>query len=241
MLGESVRRRRGAGGAAKRQRPPRRGRGRGARFWAVVALAALGIPFLAGYLVATQVLFPPPAMADAGIPVPELRGMAEAEVRLALVEAGLGGPEVSTLPHPYVAEGLVVAQSPLPGQQLRPGAVVQVAVSSGSPVAPVPDVRGFDAERAALLLERLGYVVERTEVETAIPAGRVVEVRPAPGMEVRVPSTITLVVSLGLPDAEPLGVPWDSLGVRPDTAAIALPDGPGGAGPPADTSATGRR
>ncbi|MEX0891420.1 MAG: PASTA domain-containing protein [Gemmatimonadota bacterium] len=223
MLGDSVRRRRGGKRPPRRPGPPREG-GRGARFWVSAILLALALPFGIGYLVATAVLFPPPAVADAGVPVPDLRGLSEMAARLALAEAGLEAPELSTLPHPDLEQGHVVAQAPLPGQQVLPGSVVRVAVSSGLPIAPIPDVRGFDVERAGMLLQRLGYDVERQEVESEAMAGQVMDVSPPPGTRVPVPSTIRLVVSLGPPELDPENFPWDSLpGV--DTVA---PPGTGG-------------
>jgi beta-lactam-binding protein with PASTA domain len=219
MLGDSVRRRRGGKRPPGASRAPRRrAAGRGARFWIVAVLAALVVPFAIGYLVASAVLFPPPAVADAGVPVPDLRGMTQVEARLALAEAQLDAPDLSSLPHPDLEEGRVLAQSPLPGQQVLPGSVVRVAVSSGPPMAQIPDVRGFDHERAILLLERLGFTVESQDVESEAMAGQVMDVDPPPRTTVRVPSTIRLVVSLGPPDLGPEGFPWDSLAV-PDTLA----------------------
>jgi beta-lactam-binding protein with PASTA domain len=99
--------------------------------------------------------------------------------------------------------------------------VVRVAVSSGLPIAPIPDVRGFDVERAGMLLQRLGYDVERQEVESEAMAGQVMDVSPPPGTRVPVPSTIRLVVSLGPPVLDPENFPWDSL---PPVDTLAPPD-----------------
>ncbi|NJD09103.1 MAG: PASTA domain-containing protein [Gemmatimonadetes bacterium] len=139
MLGESVRRRL----PARRARAPRSGQGRSRpsrRFWLIALGAALLRPFATGYLVTVFVIFPPQPVAPAGIPVPALYGQTVVEAERKLAQAGLGRLQVIELPNPVTPEGDIVAQSPLPGQQLRSGADVRVAVSSGPVQVQVPDV-----------------------------------------------------------------------------------------------------
>lgn len=201
MLGDSVRRR----NPQRKPRGPRRARGRGlgVRFWVLGALAALLVPFAVGYVVAAFLLFPAPAVEETvGIPVPALRGMSTVAAERALAQAGLGSLVVTSFPNPRAPEGEIVAQSPLPGQQWRAGADVRVGVSAGLPRALVPDVLGETAERAEQALRRAGFEVVRTDVESAVAAGRVVSLQPAPGSEARLPATVTLSVSLGPPPAD---------------------------------------
>jgi hypothetical protein len=204
VLGDSVRRRQG---------PPRRPADdyvqaapldRRWKFW-IAALLALALPFGIGYAVAVRVLFPPPAVVEAGIPVPRLVGQSLEAAQRSVVEAGLGAIETSELPSLTATVGTVIAQSPLPGQQLRPSAPVRVAVSAGLPRVLVPDVLGFPVERAASLLVRLGFEVQRTDSVSAADAGRVIDINPAPGSRIALPARIAIVVSLGPP---------------PDTAAV---------------------
>jgi serine/threonine-protein kinase len=169
------------------------------KFWLPALLAAITLPFAIGYAVAVLVLFPAPEVVAVGIPVPELVGLRADQAEARLREAGLGGLEITELPHPDRAAGVVMAQSPLPGQQLRAGAAVRVAVSSGPPRAVVPDIIGFSAERAAELLTRLGFDVLRQDEESEEALGRVLAIQPAPGSERELPATVTLVVSAGLP------------------------------------------
>lgn len=189
------------------------------KVWAPVLLGAAFLPFLIGYLFAERVIFPPPEIVGEGVPVPPLRGSSEAEARQALTAAGLGELLITRLPHPDLAEGEIIAQSPLAGQQLRPGAAVRVAVSSGVPRVLVPDVFGFHVDRATGLLDRLGFTVLRTDMESEAPAGRVLEIVPGPGTRLPLPSEVTLTVSTGPPLAVPdtglIGV--DTGGVRVDT------------------------
>jgi hypothetical protein len=220
MLGDSVRRRQ-----PQRARPKEKvlvsPRPRSADRWRPLLVGvpiALLAPFLIGYLLAVYVLFPPTEVSGAGIPVPSLIGLSGTDAQRSLAAAGLGPIDVSEQPHPTAAPGQVLAQSPLPGQQLRAGAAVRVAVSSGAPRAPVPDVVGFSATRAESLLRRAGFEVNTVTQESASPAGRVLRTDPAQGQERTLPSLITLVVSAG--PAQPLGVAVDTLAAPPDTTAF---------------------
>jgi beta-lactam-binding protein with PASTA domain len=204
-------------GESKRSRQPRRPRRGGARrrppgdrdglSWARWLLGGLGVAiasFFIGWLLAVRVLFPAPPVTTDGVAAPSLVGttLAEASRRLALEGLVLG--DHTEIPHPVEAQGVVTAQSPLPGQQLRPGAAVDVAISAGRPRALVPNLVGLDGERAVELLERLGFRAERRVEDALDPEGRVIRLEPAPGTERELPSLVTVVVSTGPPEPEPM-------------------------------------
>ena len=218
MLGDSVRRRnrtsRPRGGAE----PDAEGRRFRWKYWGPLLLAAATLPFGIGYLLAVAVIFPPTEVVGDGIAVPALRGTTEVEARQSLAAAGLGGLEVTRLPHPRISEGEVIAQSPLAGQQLRAGSPVRLAVSSGVARVLVPDVVGFNVERARGLLERLGFTVVQTDMESIQPPGRVLALEPGAGSRLPLPAEVRLTVSTGPalpPDTSVLDV--DTAAVRIDT------------------------
>jgi serine/threonine-protein kinase len=198
VLGESVRRRLGRRAASKTEPETAAGGPRWNRRHWLAVLLGLTLPFGVGYLLAVAVLFPPPEVVAQGVEVPELLGKTEDEAAEILGVLGFAGPTVSRLPSPSAEEGIVIAQSPLPGQQLRPGAAVRVAVSSGPPRVTVPDVLGFPIERAASLLTRLGFEVQRVEEPSYTEAGRVIRVEPPPGTERQLPTRVTLTISAAL-------------------------------------------
>ncbi len=228
MLGDSVRR-----NVEGRRRGRRKagGSGRSRKWYRHVAwlwLGALLAPFGIGYLIATQVLFPKPPVVAEGTAVPQLVGHTVTGAEQELAAAGLGSVITTPLPNTTVPEGLITAQSPLAGQQLRPGAPVRVAVSSGVPSVTVPDVRGFASERAALLLRRMGFDVTDTLETADLLADRVILVDPAPGTVLELPATVRLFVSSGPPPdtllADSLRLPLDTIGrVR---APLARDSGP---------------
>jgi beta-lactam-binding protein with PASTA domain len=217
VLGESLRRHR----PRERSGGARTGRARGGRpsrrFWVMSLALALLVPFAIGYLLTVFVIFPPRPVAPAGIPVPALYGKTLVEAERLLARAGLGRLQVTMLPNPTSPEGDITAQSPLPGQQLRSGADVRVAVSSGPVQVRVPDLLGQPAERALERLQQLGFTVARVDSQSAVDSGRVFAVDPVAGTMVRLPALATLHVSLGAPP-DSLGL--DSLVVLPpDTLA----------------------
>jgi beta-lactam-binding protein with PASTA domain len=205
MLGDSVRRRSGGRSRAAPARPRIAG---GWARWLPIAAAALVLPFVIGWAIATFLIFPPgdPAGLD-GVAVPSLLGRTAEDAQRELVGASLGSLETWQLPHPTRPPGTIIAQNPLPGQWLRPGAPVQVAISTGRPRGVVPDLAGFQADRAEALLTRLGFGTRRRAEPSDAPADRVLRLEPAPGSEHELPATITLVVSEGPPEPEPLPAP----------------------------------
>lgn len=218
MLGDSVRRR-----SPARRRPRRTDSERRSilprwtwRVWVPVLIAAAAIPFVTGYLVAVEVLFPAPPAAAGGIPAPDLVGSSVQEAMGELSSAGLGSLETSRLPHPDAPSGTIIAQSPLPGMQLRPGAGVRVAVSTGVPRAAVPDVIGFTEGRAAALLQRLGFTVSRQLEASEEETGRVIRTSPEAGVDLALPARVTIFVSDGSLALPPL----------PDSTVPRWPDAP---------------
>jgi eukaryotic-like serine/threonine-protein kinase len=212
MLGESVRRRQRSGRSAQ-GKPGSRGPRSKWRPLMLVVPVALVLPFVIGYLIAVYLMFPPPPAetAGTGIAVPNLVGSSATDAQRALAAAGLGDLLVTELPHPTAAAGQVIAQSPLPGQQLRGGAAVRVALSAGRPQAVTPDVYGYSADRAESMLQRAGFEVQRLDEESTLAAGRVIRTEPSSGQVLGLPAVITLVVSSGPPLPEPDTMPPDTL------------------------------
>jgi eukaryotic-like serine/threonine-protein kinase len=215
MLGDSVRRRNQPRAKPERLPPQEDGPGIRWKLWGPILASAAVLPFLIGYALAVWILFPPPEVAGEGIAVPQLRGRSTGDAQAALASAGLGGLDITRLPHPRLPAGTVIAQSPLPGQQLRAGVGVRVAVSSGVPRVVVPDVVGFQVERARGLLERLGFAVQQVDEEGDTEAGRVTGLEPGPGARLPLPATVQLTVSTGPPALLP-----DTGVIRTDTTAI---------------------
>lgn len=227
-LGGSIRRRRGSG---RKARTPGTGGGvasalrsylNSGRFLAWLGgLALLG--FGGGYIVSTQVLFPAPAPPGDVTPVPDLTGEPLSSVSGLLGESGLFLAGVDSFRHPLVPAGVVLGQSPLPGQLELVGDSIRVAVSMGPEERPVPDVMRLRGDRARTVLEAAGFQVMVDSVESETPRGAVVDMEPEAGTEATIPLEVRLTLSLGPPMVEMpllLGLPeeqalavLDSLGL----------------------------
>jgi len=205
-MGDSIRRRSGGGRSrAARRSPrdgtrPREGGGESSldlRTWLLAGLGGAAAAFAAGWLIAVFVVFPKPALARDEVAVPDLTGLSVDEARTRLGAMRLEVGRVREMVHATAAPGAIIAQDPLGGQRLRPGAEVGLAVSRGRARVTVPDVVGMPADAAIELARRLGFATERMEEPTVEAAGRVLRTRPAGGTQAELPARLLLVVSAG--------------------------------------------
>jgi len=203
-LGGSLRRHRGGGGASTQGSAPGSARSRffggGSPAWGRLVLGAAGLALLgwgAGYLLATQVVYPAPPPPSDLVEVPDVRGLGLSPASDRLAQARLLLGPVDSLHHPRAAAGLVLGQSPLPGQLAEPGTEVRVTLSLPARARPVPDVRRVDGTQARQVLEAAGFVVSVDSVDSDIPWGRVVATRPPADAPMPVPSEVRISVSRG--------------------------------------------
>jgi eukaryotic-like serine/threonine-protein kinase len=210
----TYRRRRGLGGGAGERRgrpgtpgtgpgteagPARKSRDGRSRYRWALPLGIVALFFFGGYLIASAWLMPGGRVADAGplTEVPELVGLSDPEARARAADAGLEYRVRSGIAHPRAPEGAVLAQSPVPGQRVRPGAPVAVTLSRGPETHALPDVSGLSERQATLVLERLGFRVSSRPATHATEAGRAFGTEPAAGADLAVPADVVLLVSQG--------------------------------------------
>lgn len=193
-------------------------RPRGVLGWLGLAVGVTAVSFGVGWLVSVLILFPAPADAGAGVAAPDVRRMPLAEAEAQLRATGLAIAAPLRLAS-RETEGDVIAQDPLPGQHVRPGAAVRLVVSEGPAHPRVPPLRGMDAEQATALLQQLDIEVGRRDEMSVLAPGLVVHTRPPEGSELAPPQSVLLVVSSGPPPPlEPSAV--DSMGVIPPAAGV---------------------
>lgn len=158
------------------------------------------ITFLAGYWIATGVLFPPgeDPTDTLLVPLPDLSGLTFAQASERLEGAGLATRVQARMRHPTAPPQVVLAQSPLPGQLARPGSEVGLTLSAGPPTRTIPDVRGLATAQAAELLRAMGFEVELRR-ETAGGRAGARGTNPEAGIRLTLPASIVLFVSEGAP------------------------------------------
>lgn len=250
-LGSSIRRRRegdgtgfslknlfsgGKGGNSRKRNPEQKETsGKEGRWWGVLgeprALAALCVlavlGFGGGYLISTKVVYPlPPPPGDLK-PVPNLAGERPEEAADSLAAMGLVLGAVDSLAHPSIPAGVIVGQSPLPGQLFLVGDTVRIALSTGPEQRPVPDVLRLQGEWARTILETSGFVVSVDSVESDDPRGGVVGMRPEAGTAATIPMEVRISVSMGPPEFEMpllLGLPEEQARSVLDSLGLLLRD-----------------
>ncbi len=151
-----------------------------------------------------------------------------------------------------VPRGSVLAQDPLPGSRVAPGATVSLVVSRGAVRVVLDDLVGQSLTQARAPLDEAGVTVEVVErPDEVVPAGVVLEQEPGPGLEVQGDSVARLVVSGGpaprpVPDVSGRSLPvaayalgafgFDVVEVRGTSATDLPPGAVVGTDPPAGTT-----
>jgi eukaryotic-like serine/threonine-protein kinase len=129
------------------------------------------------------------------VAVPDVLDQTEASARQELQQAGF---EVSVVeaPDDDTPEGLVSAQSPDPGIQADRGSTVQITISTGPDIVPVPDVTGMEAADARATLEEAGFRTRGVAQDTTDPdeEGVVLDQDPTGTTEAERGSTVTIFV-----------------------------------------------
>ncbi len=154
--------------------------------------------FVVGYVLTTLLVFPGFGR-QAIVTVPDLRGRTFAAARRISDDAGVDLARGPWLYHPTVDSGAVLAQSPLPGQEVTRGAQVRVTLSAGRERRPVPQVSDLTAAQAQSLLQRTGFAVRVRRILSDRAEGRVLGVNPKEGTQLPVLSTVELTLSAGPP------------------------------------------
>ncbi len=157
--------------------------------------ALLVLAVVAGYFAFGR---PRPVAATIALPDYTNRSVNAAQADL----AGFGlVPKITQTTSETVAPNHVIRQVPVAGTKLARDAEVELIVSDGAPLLPVPSIVGYtaaDAQRELANAKLRGKIVERYGTE---PKDQVVAVAPAPGQQIREGAFVTLTVSKGQPPA----------------------------------------
>jgi len=169
------------------------------RIIAIVSVLAL---LLLGGVIAAAISLQgdpePPAAVKVSVPV--VTGMDEATARAEIEKAGLVVGTVDAEASTTVPEGQVIRSDPAGGAQVDEGATVALVLSGGPDAITVPNVVGFDEERAISTLQGAGFDPANI---TTVPAdslkeeGTVVGVSPGEGTQAAPTAPIRLQISTG--------------------------------------------
>lgn len=159
----------------------------------------------------------------ATVEVPQVTDKSLEEAKALLLEADLKPSVVLYRNHPTVPEGHVIIQNPPAGQVVRQGRTVELDISQGPELVPVPLVIGETLRSARIKLENRDFKVAPNPEEVyhpEVPIGRVVEQDPPPDTKKPVGTEVKLVISLG-PEPEYIEMP-DLVGLTLEDARAKL-------------------
>ncbi len=129
--------------------------------------------------------------------VPQVRGKTLDDAQQALDGAKLEYGDAVNRFNEQIPKGRVIGTDPAPGTALSRNTAVDVIVSKGPRPIAVPDLTGKPADPAQAALEKRGFEVKTTEVNSdTVPQGRVVSQSPDSGTGQK-GDVISLVVSKG--------------------------------------------
>jgi serine/threonine-protein kinase len=164
---------------------------------AFYATLFLVVFFLSAVLVSQVIL------KSEAVTVPDLTGKTVAQARTELAKKDLSVAQRGSAFDDVREKGLIVRQDPAPGSRIRVTKVVQVVTSLGSEKVSVPDLQGKSLDAVLTLLRETGLIKgPLSQVHTAaLPAGRTIAQKPAPGSIVERNSPVGLLISQGRQDA----------------------------------------
>ncbi len=143
--------------------------------------------------------------------VPDVGGQSLDDAQASLDDAKLEYGDPVQRYNERIAKGKVITTDPKPGTSLPRGTAVDVVLSRGPRPIEVPDFTGKPADRAATSLDKLGFEVDATEVNSdTVPTGRVISQSPDTGNGQK-GDVVSLVVSKGpvlveVPDVVRMGL-----------------------------------
>lgn len=162
------------------------------KVWVWIILALMVIGFVIGMYLSATVL------AREEVTVPDVRQKTVTEAQEELEGMGLFLEVNKTVPHPTIAEGLIISQTPKVDEIVRKSAKILVTVSAGPQMVDVPNVVDSSASAAEIALANKGLESTITRVyNSQVPEGNVIDQEPDAGKEVAQGTAVALIVSKG--------------------------------------------
>jgi beta-lactam-binding protein with PASTA domain len=165
-------------------------------------MALILATFIVGYGI-SAVWLSPGSMFSKDHSLPRVLEMTEAKAKQQLTELGFRPRLDGERPNDVYPAGTVIWQDPPPGTVLQPNSVVQLVLSTGPALVPVPDVVGLAIPQASKILAAAGVRVGSIDSSAAGPeSGVVLATRPSAGIGRPRGSAVALVVSRRAPEDE---------------------------------------
>jgi beta-lactam-binding protein with PASTA domain len=155
--------------------------------------------FIIGVVVANFIVMPLIVHQGRTVSVPNVVHMTLDNAIAELSKRDLEGIVVERRFDPIVEPGRIIIQDPLPETRVKTGRIVNLTVSLGAETIRVPFLIGIDAEKAELIVKRLGFTIETVEHQHSdtVAVDKVIATIPVAETEMKKGDGITLIVSKG--------------------------------------------
>ena len=166
-----------------------------------------------------------PPYPPGAIEVPNVKGLTQTAAANIIRNAGLSVGAVLKQYSDTVPAGIVMDQSPAAGAKVAVGTPVTLTVSLGpAGVVKVPDVRGLPEEVAKATLQNAGLTISKTmtQPDPTMPAGNAISTDPAAGTQVKIGSSVILIISTGFSQPQEVAVPGEVIGMTVEDARESL-------------------
>jgi eukaryotic-like serine/threonine-protein kinase len=140
------------------------------------------------------------------VEVPNLVGKSQTTASNELGRLGLGVNPQTEATDDQKKIGVVIRQTPEPGQSLEAGADVTIIIGVANETIAVPRVIGMNKDAAISYLSQMSLVADPQEITSTSPGGTVVDQTPKEGEKVQKGSTVTIYVS-NAPEVTTVKVP----------------------------------
>jgi len=203
----------GARPAQQQAAPVEQRRSRKGRWIALIAVVAVALAAVGGWLVAGSILTPK-------VPVPTIIGLTQTEAEVTLTAAGLSLTVSEQQFSETAPKDTVISSDPQPGGEVAEGGTVDAVISQGPERYAVPDVTGMSPQAAVTEITGTKLVAgAQSEVfDDTVAPGSVAGTDPEIGAQVKPGTSISILISKG---PKPVPVP-EIDGKRSSAAQAAL-------------------
>ena len=159
--------------------------------------------------------------------VPDVRRRSLEEARFAIESSQLVLGEVREAYDDAVPSGFITSQDPAPGASIEKGAAINLTVSKGGAVVPLPDLVGMSLDQARRALTTLGVTL-RTVVEQPsgdVAPGQILAMTPAAGTQIQHGDAVGVTIAVRpTPSGTPAPPPQPIVTATPPQPASASAD-----------------
>lgn len=167
-----------------------------------------------------------PPYPPGALEVPKVIGLTQTAAADVVRSVGLSVGAILKQYSDKVPAGIVLDQSPAAGAKVAIGTPVTLTVSLGpAGVVKIPDVRGLPEETAKAILQNAGLTIGSPilrQPTAEMPAGNAIGTDPAAGAQVKIGSTVTLIISQGFSQPQEVAVPGEVIGMTVEDAKESL-------------------